>query len=348
MRSAEKRFCPLLYYIIKRLLLAVFTLLTILLVSYCMLRLAPGDPTRSNTLGGEEQRMDSEKGDPTRGNKSMREKLALDKPWPVGFAQWLWNVVRHGDFGESAAVSPGVPVTTLIAERLPVTLGLNVCAVLLTYLLAIPIGVTSAVREGGWFDRVSNLVLFTLYSLPVIWVGLLLQAYLCKGGRGGWALFLPRAEVADDGSWSIFRYLYEVFRAYALPVVCLVYSGVASLSRYCRGSMLEVINSDFVRAARAKGLPERRVIWEHGFRNALVTLITLFGGLLPGLIAGSVLVEHIFGIPGMGTLSLASLTSRDYPLQMALFFFSGALTLAGILAADLLYAVADARIRINK
>ena len=337
----------MLYYLFKRLLLAAFTLLTILLVSYCLLRLAPGDPTRSNILGGEEQSLNSEQGTPAV-NRAMREKLALDKPWPVGFAQWLWRVVRSGDFGESVAVYPGRPVTKLVAERLPVTLSLNICAVLLTYLLAIPIGVTAAVREGGWFDRSSNLVLFMLYSLPVMWVGLLLQAYLCEGGSGGWALFLTRAEVADDGEWSIFRYLYELFRAYALPVVCLSYAGIAGLSRYCRGSMLEVVNSDFVRTARAKGLPESRVIWEHGFRNALVTLITLFGGLLPGLIAGSVLVEYIFGIPGMGTLSIDSLSSRDYPLQMALFFFSGLLTLAGILIADLLYAVADARIRLNE
>ncbi len=338
----------MLYYIIKRLLLAVFTLLAILIVSYGLLRMAPGDPTRSSILGGEERKMDAEKGGEAAVNKAMREKLALDKPWWQGFARWLWQIVRHGDFGESAVVSPGTPVTALIAERLPVTLCLNICAVLLTYLLAIPIGVSSAVRADGWFDRASNLVLIMLYSLPVIWVGLLLQAYLCEGGRLGVGLFLTRAEVEDNGEWSIFRYFYELFRAYALPVVCLVYGGIASLSRYCRGSMLEVINSDFVRTARAKGLPESRVIWEHGFRNALVTLITLFGGLLPGLIAGSVLVEYIFGIPGMGSLSLESLSSRDYPLQMALFFFSGGLTLAGILIADLLYAVADARIRLNK
>ena len=338
----------MLYYIIKRLLLAVFTLLTILLVSYCLLRMAPGDPTRNDILGGEERKMDAEKGGEAPVNQAMREKLALDKPWWQGFCLWLLRVVRHGDFGESAAVSPGTPVTELIAERLPITLCLNICAVLLTYLLAIPIGVWAAVRADGWFDRGSNLVLIMLYSLPVIWVGLLLQAYLCEGGRLGVGIFLTRAEVEDNGEWSIFRYIYELFRAYALPVVCLVYGGIASLSRYCRGSMLEVVNSDFVRTARAKGLSETRVIWEHGFRNALVTLITLFGGLLPGLIAGSVLVEHIFGIPGMGSLSLESLSSRDYPLQMALFFFSGVLTLAGILIADLLYAVADARIRLSK
>ena len=337
----------MLCYLGKRLLLAVFTLLTILVVCYCLLRLAPGDPTRSNIIGGEEQSSQNSERGGQDVNRAMREKLALDEAWYKGFSQWLWRIVRRGDFGESVAVDPGRPVTELVAERLPVTLCLNICAVLLTYLLAIPIGVNAAVHEGGWFDRGSNLVLFMLYSLPVMWVGLLLQAYLCEGGRAGWSFFLTRAEVADDGEWSIFRYLVELFRAYALPVVCLSYAGMAGLSRYCRGSMLEVVNSDFVRTARAKGLPESRVIWGHGFRNALVTLITLFGGLLPGLIAGSVLVEYIFGIPGMGTLSLDSLSSRDYPLQMALFFFSGVLTLTGILIADLLYAVADARIRLN-
>jgi len=335
----------MLYYLLKRLLLAVFTLLTILLVSYCLLRLAPGDPTRSNMLGGEERGLNSEQGGLMR-NESLREKLALDKPWPVGFALWLANVVRRGDFGESATVDPGRPVTELIAERLPVTLGLNLCAILLTYLLAIPTGVFSAVREGGWFDRISNLVLFTLYSLPVMWVGLLLQAYLCEGGKV--PFFSLKAAVRDTGEWSIWRLQFELFRAYALPILCLSYGGIAGLSRYCRGSMLEVVDSDFVRTARAKGVPERRVIWGHAFRNALVTLITLFGGLLPGLVAGSVLVEYIFNIPGMGTLALLSLSSRDYPLQMALFFFSGVLTLSGILLADLLYAAADARIRLSK
>ena len=119
----------MLYYLFKRLLLAMFTLLAILLVSYCLLRLAPGDPTRSNILGGEEQSLNSEQGTPAV-NRAMREKLALDKPWPVGFAQWLWRVVRSGDFGESVAVYPGRPVTKLVAERLPVTLSLNICAVL--------------------------------------------------------------------------------------------------------------------------------------------------------------------------------------------------------------------------
>ena len=335
----------MLYYIGKRLLLAVFTLLAIMMVSYALLRLAPGDPTRRNILGGEDRGLNAEQGGLVR-NDSLREKLALDKPLPVGFALWLWGVVRRGDFGESATVDPGRPVTELIAERLPVTLMLNICAVLITYMLAIPIGVLAAVRSGGWFDRVSGFVLFTLYSLPVMWLGLLLQSWLCEGGRI--PFFSLKAAVADDGSWSLWRYQFELFRAYALPVLCLSYGGIAGLSRYCRGSMLEVVNSDFVRTARAKGVPEWNVIWEHAFRNALITLITLFGGLLPGLVAGSVLVEYIFNIPGMGTLSLLSLSSRDYPLQMALFFFSGVLTLTGILVADLLYAVADARIRLNK
>ena len=153
--------------------------------------------------------------------------------------------------------------------------------------------------------------------------------------------------VPDPLRLTTWEWLLESARYYALPVFCLAFGGIAGLSRYARNSMLEVIHCDFIRTARAKGVPEYRVIWIHAFGNALITLITLFGGLLPSLVAGSVLVEYIFNIPGMGALSLLALSSRDYPLVMALFAFSGALTLAGILIADLLYMVADPRISLT-
>ena len=133
-----------------------------------------------------------------------------------------------------------------------------------------------------------------------------------------------------------------------LPVFCLAYGGFAGLSRYARSGMLDVIHSDFIRTARAKGLPEPLVIWRHAFRNGLITLITLFGGLLPSLVAGSVIVEYIFNISGMGSLSLLALSSRDYPLQMALFAFAGMLTLTGIFISDMLYLAADPRIKLSR
>ena len=335
-------------YLVKRLILAAFTLLTILLVSYVLLRLAPGDPTRSDLFSsdGGMTAVNAEEG-AFRQNRSMREALNIDKPILVGFGLWLRDVVLHGDFGVSASVDPGRPVTDLILERLPVTVTLNFWAVVLTYLLAIPIGVYAAVYAGSWFDQLSAFLLFVLYSLPVMWVGLLLQALLCEGGR--WELFPLKGVVpANLDELSTWQLQFEIIRHYTLPVFCLAYGGFAGLSRYARSGMLDVIHSDFIRTARAKGLPEPLVIWRHAFRNGLITLITLFGGLLPSLVAGSVIVEYIFNISGMGSLSLLALSSRDYPLQMALFAFAGMLTLTGIFISDMLYLAADPRIKLSR
>ena len=334
-------------YMLRRLILAAATLLAILFASYCMLRLAPGDPSRSSLFGSDNagSAVDSEKGGFVR-NTALREKLDLDKPILEGFARWLGRIVCRGDFGESAAVDPGRPVTAMILERLPVTVSLNVWAVLITYMLAIPVGVWSGTHAGSRGDRIMEFLLFALYSLPVMWVGLMLQALLCEGG---WHAVFPLhgLEVPDPDRFSIWRLQWEMLRHYTLPVVCLAYGGFAGLSRYARSGMIEVFNCDYIRTARAKGVPEWEVVWGHGFRNALITLITLFGGLLPGLVAGSVIVEYIFNIPGMGSLSLLALSSRDYPLQMALFAFSGFLTLAGIMISDLLYMAADPRIKLT-
>ena len=233
----------------------------------------------------------------------------------------------------------------MIAERLPVTIKLNLLAISFAYTLAIIIGVYSAKYADKGFDRSSTLLLFILYSMPVMWVGLLLQTTFCSGGilpvfplRG---VFTPPVEI------STFKAIFMELYYYALPALCLAYGSLAGLARYTRSNMLEVLNCDFIRTAYAKGLSGTQVLWKHAFRNTLITLITLFSGLLPSLVAGSIIVEHIFNIPGMGTLSLLSLSSRDYPLQMALFTFSGILTLLGIFIADLLYTAADPRIKLN-
>ncbi|MBR2642569.1 MAG: ABC transporter permease [Lentisphaeria bacterium] len=337
----------MLFYLIKRLLLAGLTLSVILLASYVLLRCAPGDPARSNMFvdEGTGTSMDADKGE-HRGNRAVREKLGLDEPVLTGFARWFKAAILHGDLGSSVVVDPGRPVTRMIAERLPVTLKLNCLSVFFTYLLAILIGVYSAKYENSLFDRGGALALFVLYSLPVMWVGLLLQALTCEGGV--WPIFpLKGLNVTNANNMNSWQLLLASAKCYILPVLCLSYAGLAGLSRYARNSMLEVIHGDFIRTARAKGASETAILWHHAFRNALITLITLFGGLLPGLVAGSVLVEYIFNIPGMGALSLVALSSRDYPLVMALFAFSGILTLAGILLSDLLYAAADPRISLT-
>ena len=336
----------ILSYIIKRLLLAVFTLLTILFVSYTLLRLAPGDPARSDMLTGNSGTVDNRSGLSNQ-NVSLREKLTLDTPIITGFAIWLKNIVVHGDFGESAAVEPGRSVTEMIGEKIGLTVKLNLLAILVTYLFAIPAGVFSASRAGSTADRMLEIFFFVLYSLPVMWVGLLLQSFLCEGGK--FDIFpISGAAPADSLDLSIWQYLFEEIRHLCLPVVCLSYAGFAGLSRYTRSSVLQNINADYIRTARAKGVPENNLLWKHAIRNAFITMITLFSGILPSLIAGSVLVEYIFNLPGMGSLSMLALSSRDYPLQMALFAFAGTLTLSGIFICDLLYMAADPRIRLTK
>ncbi|MBR7108338.1 MAG: ABC transporter permease [Lentisphaeria bacterium] len=338
----------MLTYIIKRIVLALFTLFIILFTSYALLRLAPGDPSRSDVMGGGDSAgMLNTRDNQLNSNISIREQLDLDKPLHVGFFRWFKKIVTKGDFGTSATVDPGKPVTELIGERLAVTVKLNVWAIIITYLCAIPIGVFTAGKEGSFADRAAEFGLFVLYSLPVMWAGLLLQSLLCEGGT--FPIFpLKGITPENPENLSIWRLQLESVRCYFLPVVCLSYGGFAGLSRYTRTSMLEVLRSDFIRTARAKGLHPTTILWQHAFRNALITMITLFSGILPSLVAGSVLVEHIFNIPGMGSLSLLSLSSRDYPLQMALFAFSGALTLAGLFISDLLYMAADPRIRLDK
>ena len=333
----------MLRYLFKRILLALMTLSVIMVLSYILMRLAPGDPTRSQIIGeaAADRGLDSSKG--LAKNLAVREKLHLDRPIYVGLAYWLKDLVLHGELGESASVDKGRPVGSLILERLPVTIRMNLLAIFFTYLLAIPLGVFSAVNPDTTIDRVVAFFLFLLYSLPVFWVALMLQATVCQGG---WMSIFPLKGLATGAitglnSWQL---ACDVALRYVLPVFCLAYAGFAGLSRYARAGMIEVINQDYIRTARAKGVPEYLVVCRHALRNALIILVTLFAGLLPGLVGGSIIVEHVFSIPGMGDLSMLALSSRDYPLLMALFGFAGALTLTGILISDLLYVLVDPRI----
>ncbi len=333
-------------YLAKRFTLGGLTLFIILLASYALMRLAPGDPTRSSMLsmgggGTGPGMMSAEKNEIAR-NQSMEEKMHLDKPLIIGFGLWLKGVCR-GDFGTSVSVDKGRPVTELILERLPVTLRLNLFAILLTYLLAIPCGIQSALKPDSKGDKMMTLFLFFLYSLPALWTALMLQATLCKGGL---CPIFPLKGLAPESTegLSTWQILGRSAMHYVLPVFCLSYGSFAGITRFTRAGMLDVIRQDYIRTARAKGLSEFTVVYKHAFRNALIIMITLFAGILPSLVAGSILIEYIFNIPGMGALSMMALSSRDIPLMMALFSFGGFLTLSGILLSDILYVIADPRI----
>ncbi len=325
------------------------TLLVITVVSYTLMRLAPGDPVRAQMVGGEDLRaVDAERKE-SETERVLREKYHLDKHPIVGYGYWLGGIVTRFDWGTSISVSKGTPVMQLIRERIGPTLRLNICAITLVYLCAVPLGIFSTLMRGSVFrgiiERVVSLGLFVLYSLPRFWVGPLLLMFFCGD------LFLNIFPVAgiepsrlDTFGKSYWAILGMTARYYVLPVFCLTYTGLAGLSRYTRVGMLEVTKQDYIRTARAKGLSEWTVVMKHIMRNSLIPLITLFAALLPGLIAGSVIIEYIFSIPGMGQLSLMALNSRDYPLMMALFTIGATLTLIGILLSDLLYAAADPRI----
>jgi len=333
-------------YFFKRAGLALLTLVLILLVTYLLLRLAPGDPTRSSMIGsgggGSGAGLSADKPE-LAVNELIREKLHYDKPPVIGFVLWAKDIVLHGDFGTSVSVDKGRPVTSLILERLPVTLRLNVIAILLTYLLAIPLGLLAGVFPDRTFDRISTFVLFFLYSLPVLWVALMLQSLFCSGGV--YPVFPLKGLEPDTTSglttWQIFG---KTCMHYVMPILCMTYASFAGLSRFVRSSMLDTMQQEYIRTARAKGVAETDVILHHAFRNTLVLMATLFAGILPGLVSGSILTEYVFSIPGMGSLSMTALSSRDVPLVMALFAFSSFLTLAGMMLSDILYVIADPRI----
>jgi len=214
------------------------------------------------------------------------------------------------------------------------------------YVIAVPLGVLTAVKRGSWFDNAASVLVFLLYSLPNFWVAYLLILFF---GGGHFLDLFPIQGLNSEGAESLPFWTWLLDRVWhmCLPVACMTYAGLAALSRYARTGMLEVIRKDYIRTARAKGLSERAVIMKHALRNGMLPIVTLLGGLLPALISGSVIIEYIFGIHGMGMLGFQAVLQRDYPVVMAIAFFSALLVLVGILLSDLLYALLDPRIRLE-
>jgi len=326
-------------YIAKRILLMIPTFFGITLITYGMVRLAPGDYTQLKA-GMEALKQGSLSQEIIDQEKAL---YGLDKPIVVGYAKWLWKFVKL-DFGNSR--KDGRPVLSRIGETLPITITLSVITIIVIYIISIPLGILSAVRKDSLFDRGSSLVLFILYSLPSFWVGLLLLTYLAGGE---YLDLFPLGGISSDWEHEagFFVRAADFARHLVLPVIVLTYGGFAFLSRYTRANMLEVINQQYITTARAKGLSEMRVVFVHALRNSLVPLVTLMASLLPGLIGGSVIVESIFSLPGMGRLGFEAILSRDIPVIMAIASISAILTLIGILLSDIMYAVVDPRIRLE-
>ena len=267
-------------------------------------------------------------------------RLLIGTVTETRYFRWL-NRILTLDFGVSTR--DNLPILGKLAERLPVTLLLSLLALLSAYAIAVPLGMTSAVRQGTAFDKSTSVALFVMYSLPTFWVAMLLLRYL--GGAGHLDLF-PAQGLSSPGSdeWPTGRRLLDAAHHLVLPVLCLSYVSMAVLARYQRAGMLQVIDLDFMRVARAKGLTKNQVLLRHGLRNGVIPVIAMMGLQLPYLIGGSVVVELIFGIPGVGFETFEAIRSNDQPWLIAVVTVTAAMTLIGVVAADVLCAVLDPRI----
>jgi len=320
-------------------LLVIPTFVGISLITFLVVQLAPGSPIYFKLRQAESGlASDSESEQIIEQTKKL---YGLDKPVHVRYALWLTKLCRL-DFGNS--YKDQQPVRDKILKTIPVTLQINIIAIFLIYLLAVPIGVYSSTHQGSPSDKATTVVLFILYSLPSFWVAMLLIMFLGNDRYLNW-FPIHGLNSFGAGAWPWRQWLVDRLWHLVLPVVCLTYGGLAGLSRYARSGMLEVIRQDYIRTARAYGFSEKVVVFKYAMRNSLIPIITLLATLLPGLIGGSVIIETIFSIPGMGRLGFEAVLSRDYPLIMGVLSISALLTLIGLILSDVLYAVVDPRIK---
>ena len=330
----------MLTYLAKRLIEMVPTLFGITLVSFFIIHLAPGKPTDIFTELNPKITPEA--------REKLEKYYGLDKPIMVQYGIWLKRIVRL-DFGESFS-SDRRPVMQkiwdtkkpLIERRLFVTFLINILSMVIILLIAIPIGISSATHQNSLFDKITTTTVFIGFAMPSFWLALLLM--ILFGVHLHW-LPISQLKSMNYDSLSLLGKIRDLAGHLILPIFVSAFGGLAADSRFMRSSMIEVIRQDYVTVARAKGLPERTVIYRHAFRNALLPIITLMGLSVGGLIGGSVIFENIFGIPGMGQQFYMSVMTRDYPMVMCILTIGAILTLLGNLLADIGYMLADPRIR---
>jgi peptide/nickel transport system permease protein len=306
----------------------------ITLISFLIIHLAPGGPVEV------EAQMSLKASAQAREN--LKRLYGLDKPLHVQYREWLKRFVKL-DFGTSFV--DGKKVTDKIRERIPVTLKINILSLFLIIIIAIPLGVLSAVKQYSLFDKLTTLFVFLGFSTPAFWLALIMM-FLFGVSLG--LLPISGIQSIDVAGMTFFERVMDQARHLILPVLLSAFGGIAGFSRYSRSSMLEVVRQDYIRTARAKGLKESEVIITHALRNALMPIVTILGLAVPGLIGGSVIFESIFAIPGIGQLGWMSTMSRDYPTIMGILVISAILTLIGNLIADISYAFVDPRIRVKE
>lgn len=354
----------MLTYVIRRLILMVPTLIGVTLVVFFVMALSPGGVGGQHlSEGGEMQAKD---------RQAMRDyynkRYGLDRPYIIQYLRWLNRVSPFGvihdrdgnaqgvgfkapDLGESMAKRR--PVLDLYMEALPITLLINVITTPIIYILSILMGIYAARHRGGLFDNTTSVTVLGLSSIPEIWAGVMLLGFFASSQFFHWfpagglhhtladqMAFLPRfgAQGFERG------WLLDTLWHLTLPVLVFTYGGFAFLTKLTRGSVLDSLNADYVRTARAKGVDERTLLFRHVFRNSLLPLITVAAGIIPGLLGGSVIVETIFSIPGMGKLAVEAVFARDRELVLAGALIGGIIGLLCRLASDICYAIADPRV----
>lgn len=309
-------------YLLSRLVQAVALLIVVSIVMFTLIASSPGGPA---VLYQDDVTAEAA--------ATMRRNLGLDDPLPVQYLRWAGSLVR-GDFGTS--ISNSRPVSLLIGQRFSATATLALASLAIAIVVAIPIGVLSAVYRNRWFDRVATAFAFMGVSVPNFWLGIMMiillsvtLGWLPSGGTGG---------SGDVGFVDRLRHLI-------MPAVVLGISSLAQLIRYTRSSMIGVLREDYVRTAHAKGVPFRTVLSRHALRNGLIPVVTVIGVLVPRLFSGAAITESVFSWPGLGRLAVDSALQRDYPVIMALTLVVSTLVILASLIVDLLYSVIDPRIR---
>jgi peptide/nickel transport system permease protein len=313
-------------YLIRRLLQAIPTFFGITFIVFVLINAVPGGPTGSLAL------------DPTIKPEDLariRTSMGLDKPWYERYVLYMADLA-HGDMGVSL-IERGVKVSDMIVERLPNTLMLTGSALLLALLIAVPMGVLSAVKQYSLLDNISTFFSTAGVAVPSFWLGIMMITLFAVSLRWfptGGVQTLGQDSSISDRVWHL-----------AMPAFALALLSIASWNRYIRASMLDVIRQDFIRTARAKGLRERFVIFKHGLRNALIPFVTLLGLSLPNLVGGALIIERVFSWPGIGRLAFDKALQRDYPVIMGVVMMSAFLVILGNLAADIAYGFLDPRIK---
>ncbi len=317
-------------YIIKRLLICILVLFGVSILLYSIAHMVPGDYVSNITAGNQNITPEME--------QRMREAYGLDKGLVEGYFSWLGDAL-HGDFGTSFVYKQ--PVVEVIGKYMPATLALAGISMFLELLLAIPLGILAARRQYSVTDYTIVAIAIIGISLPSFFFAAVLKRIFAVG----LGILPVSGMVTARVNYTGLALFGDLAKHFILPITVFVITGVGSYLRYVRTNMLEVLSADYVRTARAKGLPERKVIGKHAFRNTLIPIVTLVGGMIPGLFSGAVITESIFALEGLGNVALKAVYAGDIPYLMGFNMFIAALTLIGTLVSDILYAVVDPRVR---